>query len=293
VGRRNTEIKINDEMSDIVYLNGNFLSKNKAFISPEDRGFNFADGIYEVVKYYKGRPFRMEDHLERLARSLHEIKISFSVDYHILKIFAQLLSLNGLSKADAGIYIQITRGSHQRVHHFPANLEPTVYAFAFPFPSFTEMLDKGIMVTTAEDIRWLRCDIKSVSLLPNTMLYNEAVENGAGECILVRNGKVTEATHSSVFGVKDGIVITHPLSNLILPGITRKVVLEICSTNEIPNHERAIAEDELEEMDELFIAGTGSEIMPVVKVNDNLVGNGKPGPVTRQLQQLFFEAIGK
>jgi D-alanine transaminase len=293
VGRRNTDVKINDEMSDIVYLNGNFLSKNKAFISPEDRGFNFADGIYEVVKYYKGRPFRMEDHLERLARSLHEIKISFSVDYHILKIFAQLLSLNGLSKADAGIYIQITRGSHQRVHHFPANLEPTVYAFAFPFPSFTEMLDKGIMVTTAEDIRWLRCDIKSVSLLPNTMLYNEAVENGAGECILVRNGKVTEATHSSVFGVKDGIVITHPLSNLILPGITRKVVLEICSTNEIPNHERAIAEDELEEMDELFIAGTGSEIMPVVKVNDNLVGNGKPGPVTRQLQQLFFEAIGK
>jgi len=279
-------------MSGIVYLNGNFLSKNMAFISPEDRGFNFADGVYEVVKYYKGKPFRMEDHLERLARSLHEIKISFSVDYHILKMFASLLSLNGLSDADAGIYIQITRGSHQRVHHFPANLEPTVYAIAFPFPSFTEMLDNGIKVTTAEDIRWLRCDIKSVSLLPNTMLYNEAVENGAGECILIRNGNVTEATHSTVFGVKNGKVITHPLSHLILPGITRKVVLEICQANGILYMESAITVEELSNMDELFIAGTGSEIMPVVNVNNRLVGNGNPGPVTRLLQRLFFEAAG-
>jgi D-alanine transaminase len=292
VGRRDTKVKIDDKMSDIVYLNGRFLPKNEAFISPEDRGFNFADGVYEVVKYYKGRPFRMEDHMERLARSLHEIKISFPVDYHILKMCAKLLSLNGLTDADAGIYIQITRGSHQRVHHFPANLEPTVYAFAFPFPSFSDMLSKGIAVTTAEDIRWLRCDIKSVSLLPNTMLYNEAVEKGAGECILIRNGKVTEATHSSVFGVKKGMVVTHPLSHLILPGITRKVVLEICRTHRIPYHENAIAEYDLAEMDELFISGTGSEVMPVVKVNDRQVGNGKPGPVTRLLQQLFFEAVG-
>lgn len=278
-------------MSAVVYLNGKFLPKKEAFISPEDRGFNFADGVYEVVKYYKGRPFRMEDHMERLARSLHEIKISFPVDYHILKMCAKLLILNGLTDADAGIYIQITRGSHQRVHHFPADIEPTVYAFVFPFPSFSDMLSKGIAVTIAEDIRWLRCDIKSVSLLPNTMLYNEAVEKGAGECILIRNGIVTEATHSSVFGVKNGMVFTHPISHLILPGITRKVVLEICRSHGIPYHENAIAEDGLAEMDELFIAGTGSEIMPVVKVNDNLVGNGKPGPVTLHLQQLFFEAV--
>ena len=280
-------------MSDIVFLNGKFLPKNEAFISPEDRGFNFADGVYEVVKYYKGRPFRMGDHIERLARSLHEIQISFSVDYHLLKMFAELLSLNGLSSADAGIYLQISRGSHQRVHHFPAVIEPTIYAFSFPFPSFSDKLAKGITVITAEDIRWLRCDIKSVSLLPNTMLYNEAVENGAGECFLIRDGVVTEATHSSVFGVKNGTVITHPLSYMILPGITRKVVLEICQEQGIPYKEVAISIDELSYMDELFITGTGSEITPVVKINDRLVGNGKPGRVTRQLQQLFFESVKK
>lgn len=278
-------------MSEIVYLNGSFLPIDNAFISPQDRGFNFADGVYEVVKYYKGRPFRMEDHMERLARSLHEIAINFMIDHKLLNVFSGLLKHNGFAESDAGIYIQITRGSHQRVHHFPPNLEPTVYAFAFPFPSFAEKIDKGIKVTTANDIRWLRCDIKSVSLLPNTMLYNDAVQKGAGECILIRDGKVTEATHSSVFGVKNGIVITHPLSNLILPGITRKVVLEICRSNEIQYNEGPINEIELIEMDEIFIAGTGSEIMPVVQVNDNFIGNALPGPVTRKLQQLFFETV--
>lgn len=275
-------------MSEIVYLNGAFLPKAKAALSPDDRGFIFADGVYEVIKYYNGKPFRYADHLKRLERSLQEVLIGFEDLESLKAIFFRLLEENNLKSVHAGIYIQITRGVNKRVHHFPDEIQPTVYAFAFPLPSFTENLEKGINVITREDIRWLRCDIKSVALLPNTMLYNQAVEAGAGECILIRNGKVTEATHSSVLAVKNGTVITHPLSNLILPGITRKVILEICVENNIPVEERAFSETELYEMDELIIAGTGSEITPVIQINETPVGNKKPGEITRFLQQKFF-----
>jgi len=158
-------------------------------------------------------------------------------------------------------------------------------------PSFLDNLENGIRVITHEDIRWQRCDIKSVSLLPNTMLYNKAVTAGAGECVLIRDGMVTEATHSSVLGVKNGTVITRPLSNLILPGITRKVILEICTTNHIPFEEREFSELELQEMDEIIIAGTGSEITPAIRVNDKIIGNGKPGKITRLIHDKFFELV--
>jgi D-alanine transaminase len=276
-------------MNEMVYLNGDFLNRVEAKISPDDRGFHFADGVYEVVKYYHGKPFRMEDHIQRLKNSLNEVRINYDRTDELPSVFNELLGLNDLKQQDAAIYLQISRGANQRVHHFPANLSPTVYAFAFSFPSFTENLEKGIKVITSEDIRWLRCDIKSVSLLPNSMLYQQAVEQGAGECVLIRNGMVTEATHSSVVGVKDGMLITHPLSNLILPGITRKVILEIASESGIPFREEAISAEELFELDELIICGTGSEVMPAVQVNDRMVGDGKPGPVTRFLQDKFFE----
>ena len=276
-------------MNEVVYLNGQFLSRNNALISPDDRGFIFADGIYEVTKYYNGKPFRLADHLERLKRSLGEIQIG-KVDLDVFgQVFFQLLEQNELLQQHAGVYLQITRGSHKRIHHFPADINPTVYAFAFPMPSNTDGLEKGIKAIVQEDIRWHRCDIKSVSLLPNTMLYNKAVECGAGECLLIRNGHLTEATHSSVLAVMQGKLITHPLSNLILPGITRKVILEICTSNEIPFEERPLKEQELYEVDELMIAGTGSEITPVVQINDKPVANKKPGEVTRFLQNKFFE----
>jgi D-alanine transaminase len=278
-------------MSETVYLNGLFIPKENATISPNDRGFIFADGIYEVIKYYNGKPFWFADHLQRLKRSLGEVQINFDKDNELEYIFDRLLNENKLEQVHAGIYLQITRGANKRVHHFPPDIVPTVYATAFELPSYTDNLEKGIKVITREDIRWLRCDIKSVSLLPNSMLYNQAVEAGAGECILIRDGRVTEATHSSVLVVKNGMVITHPLSNLILPGITRKVVLKICSENDIPVEERAISEKELLEVDELFIAGTGSEITPVIQINDMPVGNKKPGEITRLLQRKFFELV--
>lgn len=278
-------------MSETVYLNGAFLPKEKAALSTDDRGFIFADGVYEVIKYYNGKPFRYADHLKRLKRSLHETQIGFEDLAGLEPVFDKLLEENNLTGIHTGVYLQITRGANKRVHHFPKEIAPTVYAFAFPLPSFTENLEKGIKVISREDIRWLRCDIKSVALLPNTMLYNQAVEAGAGECVLIRDGKVTEATHSSILAVKNGTVITHPLSNMILPGITRKVILEICAENNIPVDERAFSEKELFGMDELMIAGTGSEITPVIQINDKPVVNKKPGEITRLLQRKFFEMV--
>lgn len=278
-------------MSEVVFLNGSFKDKKDALISPEDRGFNFADGVYEVVKYYGGIPFRMKDHIERLDRSLSEVRIHYPQTASLPDMMAELLSHNGLTQSDAGVYLQITRGASQRVHHFPNDLQPTVYAYAFSFPSFAEALEKGIRVTTAEDIRWLRCDIKSVALLPNTMLYQQAVEVRAGECILVRDGYVTEATHSSAFIVKNGIIHTHPATNLILAGITRKVVLELCIVHGIPFSEIPFTEAELLDADEIFIAGTGSEITPVFQVNEMVIGNGNPGRITKWLQDLFFDYV--
>jgi D-alanine transaminase len=286
---RNSIVEINDPMNDIVYLNGSFIPRDEAKISADDRGFHFADGIYEVIKYYRGKAFRMEDHLFRLQRSLQETRIRFEGIDELPGLFAGLLLKNGLTETDAAVYLQITRGAHFRVHHFPDIPNPTVYAFCYPFPSATALLEDGIRVITSEDIRWLRCDIKSVSLLPNSMLYQKAVDSGANECILIRNGSVTEATHSSVIGIKDGCLLTHPLSNLILPGITRKVVLEICRESGIAVSEEAILTDDLPKLDELIICGTGGEILPVVKVDDHLIAGGKPGPLTRFLQKKFFE----
>ncbi|WP_319502877.1 D-amino-acid transaminase [uncultured Draconibacterium sp.] len=275
-------------MNNIVYLNGEYSAADDAKISPNDRGFLFADGVYEVAKYYNGKAFRFQDHLERLNRSLKEIDIDYNTE-KLEAVFMELISKNDRLDKHAGIYLQISRGAAKRSHHFPDEIAPTVYAYAFDLPSANEKLENGIKVITRDDIRWQRCDIKSVSLLPNTMLYNEAHQSGAGECILIRDGKVTEATHSSVLCVKNGTIVTRPLSNLILPGITRKVIMELCTANNIPVEERLYSQEELYEMDEVFIAGTGSEICPVVQIEDKLVGNGKPGEVTRLLQKLFFE----
>jgi len=276
-------------MNDVVYLNGNLIAKNEASVSPEDRGFNFADGIYEVIKYYGGRPFRYNDHMARLRRSLHEIQIDFGDFDQLETVFQELLEKNSLTNQEAGIYLQITRGSHTRIHRFPENTPPTVYATAFPFASKPDQLENGVKVITAEDIRWLRCDIKSISLLPNVLYAQKAEELEAAETIFIRNGIVTEGTHSSFMAVKNGVVYTHPDSNLILPGITKKVILEICRENNIQVIEEGIQASELDNMDEMMIVGTGSEVTPVVKMDEKMVGNGSPGPVTCFIRDKFFE----
>ncbi len=276
-------------MSDIVYLNGRLMERSEAFISPDDRGFNFADGIYEVIKYYRGVPFRYPDHLERLKRSLREIRLDFDGCDQLEGVFRELIKRNNLMGGEAGIYLQITRGSHPRIHHFPKHVVPTVYANAFPFASDKDAQKNGIRVITAGDIRWSRCDIKSVALLPNVLLFQKAVEEGAGEVVFIRNGIVTEASHSSVMWVKNGAVCTHPASNAVLPGITERVIMGICRDAGIAFIQEEITEAELKAMDEVFIAGTGSEVTPVVKVDETTIGDGLPGKLTKVIQDRFFE----
>lgn len=276
----------------MIYLNGSLIAKDQASISPEDRGFNFADGVYEVIKYYHGKPFRFTDHLERLQRNLSEIRIDFDKCDPLEELFQQLVEMNGLVSQEAAVYIQITRGSHPRMHRFPENIRPTVYAFAFPSKVKPGQLEDGIKVITSEDVRWLRCDIKSIALLPNVLFLQKAYEEGAGETVFIRNGIVTEATHSNVLAVKDRTIFTHPDSNLILPGITKKVVLGICHENRIAVVEEGISGTDLIQMDEVMIVGTSSEITPVVQVDDAKIGDGRPGPVTRLIQNKFFELVG-
>jgi D-alanine transaminase len=273
----------------MIYLNGEFIPKNEAVISPEDRGFNFADGIYEVIKYYNGKPYRYADHLDRLKRSLREVQISFEGCDQLESVFQELLEKNGLGGQEAGVYLQISRGSQTRIHRFPDNIKPTVYATVFPFASKWDQLENGVKVITTEDIRWLRCDIKSISLLPNVMAAQKAHEQDAVEAIFIRNGVVTEGSHSSFLAVKNGVVYTHPDSNLILPGITKIVIREICRANNIPLAEEGIPATELANMDEMMIVGTGSEVTPVIQIDEMLVGNGKPGSVTGFIRDKFFE----
>ena len=275
-------------MNETIYLNGKFVLKSEAFISPEDRGFNFADGIYEVIKYYNGEAFRYADHIERLKRSLYEVSIRFNDCDQLESVFQELLEKNGLAGQEAGIYLQISRGSQTRIHRFPDAIQPTVYATVFPFASKWDQLNDGVKVITTEDIRWLRCDIKSISLLPNVMAAQKAHEQGAVEAIFIRNGVVTEGSHSSFLAVRNGTVYTHPDSNLILPGITKIVIREICRELNIPLVEEGFAASELAGMEEMMIVGTGSEVTPVVQIDEIQVGNGKPGPVTLFLQENFF-----
>ncbi|MBN2347646.1 MAG: D-amino-acid transaminase [Bacteroidales bacterium] len=277
-------------MPEIVYLNGFFLTKNKALISPDDRGFNFADGVYEVIRYYKGQPFLFDEHIRRLERSLNAVKIVFNDTHELQNIFNRLILENRLNNLYAGIYLQITRGSAKRTHHFPKeNLQCTIYATAFEKKPMLKQLKTGIKVISRPDIRWLRCDIKSIALLPNTLIFQEAVEHGADECILIRQGNITEGTHSNAFAVKNNKVYTHPDGNLILSGITRIAVRKICSELNIELIEEPVKQHEIHNYSEFFLTGTGNEIMPVVQIDNYIFGNGIPGKITREIQRAFFK----
>ncbi|MBN1144350.1 MAG: D-amino-acid transaminase [Bacteroidales bacterium] len=272
-----------------IYLNGQFMGRDKAMVSPEDRGFYFADGVYEVVKYYKGKPFCFEEHLNRFKDSLSGVKIRFENTAKLRDVCDALIKANSLSNKYAGVYIQVTRGVASRTHRFPeGNIEPTVFARAFTMPTYLNEMRDGIRLVTHEDIRWQWCNIKSIALLPNTIIFEEAATQGAFECMLIRNGYITEATHSNIMAVKNGTVYTHPESNLILSGITRLMVLQLCNKLNIPVVEEPINATKIGDYDEWFVCGTGSEIVPVIKIDDTPVANAKPGPVTRLLQHEFL-----
>ena len=272
-----------------VYFNGDFVAKEDVSISPDDRGFVFGDGVYEVVRAEDGAFFRLDAHRERLRRSLSEIRLLDAVDLDAVWDAVQgLLPHNDLTTGDAKVYLQITRGAAPRQHAFPAPpVEPTVYARAEAITLPTEKWAQGVSVILRPDQRWARCDIKSLNYLPNVLANQAAMEAGAYEALLTREGFVTEGTHSSMAAVVDGTVVTRPLTNHVLPSITRQVLLELCADQEIPTMERPIAVDELSDADELLLLGTTTGIMPIVQVEDEAVDDGTPGPVVRELQDAF------
>jgi len=271
----------------IVYFNGQFMSKEDVKVSPDDRAFLLADGVYEVTRSYCGHLFKIQEHIDRLDRSLRELRIP-KPELDVRAVCEALLKKNNLADADALIYLQISRGAAPRRHAFPdPPPSPTVYAFPMPFHANPKNWTEGVHVITTPDLRWARCDIKSLALLPNVLAQQQAQEQGVEEALLIRDGAVTEGAHTSFCGIFDGRLQTYPDSNYILPGITRQIVLDLCEELGIPVRKFPILESKLKEADELMILGTGSEITPVVRVDNWQVGCGKPGPITLKLQAAF------
>ena len=276
----------------IVYFNGAFIPKEDVRISPDDRGFTFADGVYEVICAYGGRLFKLEQHLQRMARSLQALRITGLDAGGVGEAAGEVLRRNGLERANAKLYLQVTRGAAPRQHAFPDEaIAPTVYVSAAPYELPEERWARGVKVILVPDVRWSRCDVKAVALLPNVLASQQAKEAGAYEALFVREGVVTEGSHTSFCGVFDGVLVTYPLDNHILAGITRGVVLELCRALAVPFRESPIGEGDLHRAGELMVLGTTTGIMPVIEVSDWPVGDGRPGPITRELQRAFRETV--
>ncbi len=270
----------------IVYFNGRLMRKEDVKISPDDRGFVFADGIYDVIRAYGGRLFRAADHFRRMERSLRALRIDGPAPEIFGDVAEQLMQENDVR--EAYLYIQITRGAAPRKHAFPApETPPTVYATLTPPAPYQRQWNEGVGILLVPDLRWARCDIKAVALLPNVLANQQARESGAEEAVFVRDGVVTEGSHTNVCAVCDGVLRTYPKTNYILPGVTRAVVLELCAALGFPFREDAILEHELRRADEVMLLGTSTEVMPVVEIDGRPVGGGRPGPVTLKLQQAF------
>ena len=272
----------------MVFINNRFVSIEEAQLSPLDRGFLFADGVYESIRTYNNKLFRYKDHLDRLKRSLKETRINFKELDSIENIIYELIQKNEVEN-EALVYLQITRGSaFPRTHSFPKEkISPTIFISVQELKENTVEQSRGVKVIIQEDVRWLRCDIKSTSLLPVVLASQKATEENAAEAILVRDGMITEGTHTNFFAVKDETIFTSPKSRLILEGITRKVVLEFCDKFKIDYCEEFINKDELKSFNEFFITSTTKEITPVTMIDYWTVKDGEPGKITKSLQSVF------
>ncbi|MBE0539295.1 MAG: D-amino-acid transaminase [Ignavibacterium sp.] len=278
-------------MKMIVYFNDKYIPHDDVKISPFDRAFLFADGVYEALRTYNGKLFRLQDHLERLKYSLQELEISFNDFDQLENISTKLAEINNI-KTDYSVYLQISRGtSFPRTHNYESNLIPNVFVFVKPIKDNSKEISSGVKVILEKDLRWLRCDIKSTSLLPAIIANQNAVRNNAFEAILFRDDFITEGSHTNFFAIKNNKIYTAPLSNYILNGITRKVILELCRENKIDFSEEYINVNELKSFDEFFLTGTTTEVTPVIKIDDLIVGNEKPGNITRSIQELFFNSV--
>jgi len=282
---------MNDQ--NTVYLNGQWLPASEAKVAAFDRGFIFGDGVYEVIPVYGKRPFRLAQHLARLKRSCDAIRLTNPCkDADWTAIIEKLIAQR--EAPDQMVYLQITRGAAPRDHAFPENSQPTCFAYgkAMTYPD-VKAQTKGVTAITTQDIRWLRCDIKSTALLANVILRQGAVENGAAEAILLRDESLTEGAASNIFIVKKDCIITPPKSKLILPGITRDLVVELAQENNLCIEERAVSINELLTADEVWMTSSTKEILPIVEINSDKIGSGKPGPMHRRMLAIYQEYIDR
>lgn len=270
----------------ICYLNGDYLPLAEARVSVLDRGFIFGDGIYEVIPVFGGRAFRFPEHLRRLARSLEAIGIEVALGVEEWSdLVTELLARNGLS--DASVYMQITRGVAPRNHAAPENCQPTLFAMASPLVLPAEIMP--VAAISLPDLRWQRCDIKAISLLPNVMARTAAVDAGAYEALLFRENLLTEGAASNVFVVKDGRIMTPPHSPYILPGITRDALVEALSGSADAVQEMSIPRAVVESADELWLSSSTRDIVPVTLLDGKPVGDGTPGPIYRRVMARYLE----
>jgi D-alanine transaminase len=277
----------------ICLLDGALVSTRQAHVSPFDRGFLFGDGIYEVVPCYGGKPFRLQAHFDRLQAGLDAIGISSPYSRaRWTELLDQLIAANG--GGDLGLYIQITRGADNGRDFLPTpGLNPTVFGFCWRLsPARFEQLERGIVGATLEDIRWQRCDIKSIALLAPVLVRMEAKRRGADEAILLRDGRLTEGSSSAIFVVKNGSIATPPANHERLPSITRSVVCEVLDTLRLPLDVREVQLDELYAADEIWIASATRETMPLTLLDTRAIGTGKAGPLWRRVFD-EFQALKK
>jgi D-alanine transaminase len=266
----------------IVYLNGEFLPIGEARVSVLDRGFLFGDGVYEVIPVYGGKPLRLAEHLERLRASLAGIRMESPLsDTEWEAVFTRLID----GEHDQSIYLQITRGAApKRDHAFPKDTAPTVFAMCNPIAPIPA---SGVRAITVPDIRWDWCHIKAITLLANVLLRQQAVDESCAEAILIRDGKAIEGAASNLFAVVDGVLLTPPKGNDILPGITRDLVVELAQANGVAFDERAISEAELRSAEEVWVTSSTREVLPIVELDGKSVGNGAPGPVWQRMNALY------
>lgn len=273
-----------------VYLNGQFLPLAEAKISVLDRGFIYGDGVYELVPVYHRQPYRLRPHLSRLQRSLDGIRLANphrDAEWEV--IMRDLIARQPFD--DQGVYLQVTRGAAKRDHAFPLQVTPTVFMMSNPLPLLSrEQIEGGVAVVTADDERWLRCDLKTISLLGNVLARQFAVDRGAIETVMFRNGYLTEASASNVLIVKSGTIVAPPTDNLILPGITYDAALELARAAGLPFSIRQVTKEETLAADEMWLSSSTKEVLAVTTLDGKAFAGGRPGPVFRRMYSLFQES---
>lgn len=275
----------------ISFYNGEFKNDDELEVKYQDRAFYFGDGVYEVIRYYDGEFFTLEEHLERMMNSAAEIEIEGVSKQELSDIVTELKDRNTID--NGALYIQISRGIQNRNHAYPVDVEPVILAYINEARRPQSQSENGVHAITSEDYRWLKCHVKSLNLLANVMEKERAVKAGAHETLMHRDGTVTEGSSTNVFIVKNGVLKTHPANNLILNGITRLEVLKIAKKLDIKVEESSFTVEELREADEVIITSTTQEVTPVVKIDDTIIGNGQRGKVTKSIQEAFDANIHK